>query len=134
MDTVKLELATITAHEDLANAVLLILANKQDVEGAMTAAEVSTALALHANKQHDWQIQVRHARDTRHLPAGCCSPASTSRNAQGQSSCLLCSTLAERRARTNPPAPQTSHRAGVLRAHWRRSVRGARLDHPQPTA
>ncbi|KAG8467086.1 hypothetical protein KFE25_000402 [Diacronema lutheri] len=57
MPTVKMELAAITAHEDLANAVLLILANKQDAEGAMSAAEVSTALALHANKQHDWQIQ-----------------------------------------------------------------------------
>ncbi|KAJ1616398.1 ADP-ribosylation factor-like protein 5A-like protein, partial [Pavlovales sp. CCMP2436] len=57
MPTVKAELAAITAHEDLANAVLLILANKQDAEGAMTAAEVSTALSLHANKQHDWQIQ-----------------------------------------------------------------------------
>jgi hypothetical protein len=59
MPTVKAELAAITAHEDLSNAVLLILANKQDAEGAMTAAEVSTALSLHANKQHDWQIQVR---------------------------------------------------------------------------
>lgn len=58
MPTVKAELAAITAHENLANAVLLILANKQDAEGPMTAAEVSTALALHANKQHDWQIQV----------------------------------------------------------------------------
>mmetsp|Transcript_3951 Transcript_3951/g.10218 ORF Transcript_3951/g.10218 Transcript_3951/m.10218 type:complete len:181 (-) Transcript_3951:186-728(-) len=55
--TVKEELATITAHEDLTGAILLILANKQDAEGAMSAAEVSTALALHANKQHDWQIQ-----------------------------------------------------------------------------
>lgn len=65
MPTVKAELAAITAHEDLANAVLLILANKQDAEGAMSAAEVSTALALHANKQHDWQIQVRPPRFAR---------------------------------------------------------------------
>lgn len=61
IQTVKEELATITAHEDLSSAILLILANKQDAEGAMSAAEVSTALALHANKQHDWQIQVRRA-------------------------------------------------------------------------
>jgi len=54
---VKQELAAITAHDDLSGAVLLVLANKQDCEGAMSPAEVSNALALHANKQHDWQIQ-----------------------------------------------------------------------------
>ena len=34
-----------------------MLANKQDVEGAMTAMEISQSLKLHALKQQSWQIQ-----------------------------------------------------------------------------
>jgi len=36
---------------------LLVLANKQDMEGAMTAMEISQSLKLHALKQQSWQIQ-----------------------------------------------------------------------------
>jgi len=57
MPVVKRELSAITAHQDLGEAVLLVLANKQDVPGAMNAAEVTDALALHTIKRHDWQIQ-----------------------------------------------------------------------------
>ncbi len=38
-------------------AVLLVFANKQDVKGAMTVAEISDALALHNVKDHGWHIQ-----------------------------------------------------------------------------
>ena len=34
-----------------------MLANKQDVEGAMTAMEISQSLKLHGLKQQSWQIQ-----------------------------------------------------------------------------
>jgi signal recognition particle receptor subunit beta len=38
--------------------VLLLFANKQDVKGAMTVAEISDALALHTiKKDHSWHIQ-----------------------------------------------------------------------------
>ena len=35
------------------------MANKQDVEGALTAVEITDHLKLHSNKDHAWQIQVR---------------------------------------------------------------------------
>jgi len=57
LDIVREELATIVAHEDLAGSALLVLANKQDMEGAMTAMEISQSLKLHALKQQSWQIQ-----------------------------------------------------------------------------
>lgn len=37
--------------------MLLVFANKQDVKGAMTVAEISDALALHSIKDHGWHIQ-----------------------------------------------------------------------------
>ena len=33
------------------------MANKQDVEGALSAVEITEALKLHSNKDHAWQIQ-----------------------------------------------------------------------------
>ena len=36
---------------------MLVLANKQDLEGAMTAVDITQHLSLHSNKQHPWQIQ-----------------------------------------------------------------------------
>jgi ADP-ribosylation factor-like protein 5B len=44
-------------HEDLSNARLLVLANKQDVKGCMTAAEISQQLQLTELKTHSWNIQ-----------------------------------------------------------------------------
>ena len=34
-----------------------MFANKQDLKGSMSAAEITEALALHSIKSHDWQIQ-----------------------------------------------------------------------------
>ncbi len=51
------ELAAITANEELRRAALLVLANKQDLDGAMSAIEITQALKLHLNKEHAWQIQ-----------------------------------------------------------------------------
>ena len=43
--------------QELRRAVLLVLANKQDLEGAMTPVEITQQLKLHLNKEHSWQIQ-----------------------------------------------------------------------------
>ena len=44
--------------QDLKRASLLVFANKQDLKGAMTAAEISDQLNLHSIKDHGWHIQV----------------------------------------------------------------------------
>mmetsp|Transcript_16465 Transcript_16465/g.33105 ORF Transcript_16465/g.33105 Transcript_16465/m.33105 type:complete len:88 (+) Transcript_16465:1-264(+) len=54
---VREELANITANEELRRACLLVLANKQDIEGAMSPIEITQLLKLHLNKEHAWQIQ-----------------------------------------------------------------------------
>eukprot|EP00897_Mesotaenium_endlicherianum_P001578 jgi/Mesen1/1448/ME000132S00390 len=51
------ELLGLLAHDDLAHAVVLVFANKQDLKDAMTPAEISDALSLHTIKDHDWHIQ-----------------------------------------------------------------------------
>lgn len=38
-------------------AAVLIFANKQDIKGAMSAAEISQQLSLTSVKQHPWHIQ-----------------------------------------------------------------------------
>ncbi|KAL1526371.1 hypothetical protein AB1Y20_015084 [Prymnesium parvum] len=57
LSIVREELEAITSHEDLRTAALLVLANKQDVQGALTAVEITEQLKLHSNKDHAWQIQ-----------------------------------------------------------------------------
>jgi len=52
----KQELVAMLEEEELKNAVLLVLANKQDLPNAMTAAEVSQALGLSALKKRTWSI------------------------------------------------------------------------------
>mmetsp|Transcript_33267 Transcript_33267/g.54958 ORF Transcript_33267/g.54958 Transcript_33267/m.54958 type:complete len:183 (-) Transcript_33267:362-910(-) len=51
------EFASLTANDELAASTLLVLANKQDLEGALTAVEITQQLQLHTCKQHAWQIQ-----------------------------------------------------------------------------
>jgi ADP-ribosylation factor-like protein 5B len=41
----------------LKNAVILIYANKQDLKGSLSAAEIAAALRLHAVTSHSWHIQ-----------------------------------------------------------------------------
>ncbi len=43
--------------QDLRDAALCVFANKQDLKGSMSPAEITEALALHSIKSHDWQIQ-----------------------------------------------------------------------------
>mmetsp|Transcript_10509 Transcript_10509/g.18028 ORF Transcript_10509/g.18028 Transcript_10509/m.18028 type:complete len:184 (-) Transcript_10509:196-747(-) len=53
----KMELERLLGSDDLEGAVLLVLANKQDLKDAMTATEISENLGLHHVKGHNWQIQ-----------------------------------------------------------------------------
>jgi len=53
----KQELYKMLANEDLHKAAVLIYANKQDVKGSMSAAEISRELNLTSYKTHRWQIQ-----------------------------------------------------------------------------
>ena len=55
--TVRAELTQMMQHDFLRSAVVMVLANKQDLRGAMTTAELSDALALHSLKDHVWHIQ-----------------------------------------------------------------------------
>jgi ADP-ribosylation factor-like protein 1 len=52
----KQELVSMLKEEELKTAVLVVLANKQDIEGAMSVTEVHQALGLDALKNRTFQI------------------------------------------------------------------------------
>ncbi|CAI2177105.1 17457_t:CDS:2 [Funneliformis geosporum] len=56
MGTSKEELHAMLDEEELRDAALLVFANKQDMGGAMTAAQVSDALGLGTLKNRQWSI------------------------------------------------------------------------------
>ncbi|KAG9048364.1 ADP-ribosylation factor-like protein 2 [Tulasnella sp. UAMH 9824] len=56
MGDCKEELHTLLQEDRLAGASLLVYANKQDLEGAMSAAEIRDALDLNALTTHHWKI------------------------------------------------------------------------------
>lgn len=62
--TVRDELAALTTNDELRRACLLVLANKQDLHGAMSAVDITQELKLHLNKEHAWQAAFppHHAR------------------------------------------------------------------------
>jgi len=51
------ELYRMLAHDELSKAAVLIYANKQDLKGSMSAAEISKQLDLTSIKKHQWHIQ-----------------------------------------------------------------------------
>jgi len=53
----KMELFNVVLHEDLKYASLLVLANKQDIQGCRNAGEIAEDLSLHTIRTHEWQIQ-----------------------------------------------------------------------------
>eukprot|EP00747_Dinoflagellata_sp_TGD_P184560 gnl/TRDRNA2_/TRDRNA2_40278_c0_seq1.p1 gnl/TRDRNA2_/TRDRNA2_40278_c0~~gnl/TRDRNA2_/TRDRNA2_40278_c0_seq1.p1 ORF type:complete len:209 (-),score=37.87 gnl/TRDRNA2_/TRDRNA2_40278_c0_seq1:41-646(-) len=53
----KMELFNTVLHEDLKGACLLILANKQDIQGCRTSGEIAVDLSLHTIRTHEWQLQ-----------------------------------------------------------------------------
>ncbi|SNX86625.1 probable ARL1 - ADP-ribosylation factor [Melanopsichium pennsylvanicum] len=50
------ELHRIAQDEQVTKAPILVWANKQDIKGAMTPAEISSSLALTAFRERTWQI------------------------------------------------------------------------------
>ncbi|XP_064417369.1 ADP-ribosylation factor-like protein 1 [Latimeria chalumnae] len=52
----KSELVAMLEEEELKKSILVVFANKQDMEDAMTPSEVATALGLAALKDRRWQI------------------------------------------------------------------------------
>ena len=52
----KQELLAMLEEDELKKSILCVFANKQDMEGAMTATEVSNALGLSALKTRTWSI------------------------------------------------------------------------------
>lgn len=63
------ELATLLAHEHLEEVPILVLANKKDLRDAMTASELTTALALTGVKV-DWHMQATCATTGEGLKEG----------------------------------------------------------------
>ena len=53
----KAALTAESSRQDLRKAAVLIFANKQDLKGAMTSAEISQQLNLTSVKDHPWHIQ-----------------------------------------------------------------------------
>ncbi|KAJ1686061.1 hypothetical protein LUZ63_017451 [Rhynchospora breviuscula] len=51
------ELHRMLNEDELRDAVLLVIANKQDLPNAMTAAEITDKLGLHSLRQRPWFIQ-----------------------------------------------------------------------------
>ena len=56
MCTSKQELVGMLEEEELKKAMLVVFANKQDIEGALTETEVAKELGLAAIKDRKWQI------------------------------------------------------------------------------
>eukprot|EP00918_Siedleckia_nematoides_P003354 GHVU01007585.1.p1 GENE.GHVU01007585.1~~GHVU01007585.1.p1 ORF type:complete len:211 (+),score=39.94 GHVU01007585.1:196-828(+) len=57
MTVAKMELFNALLHDLLADAAVLVLANKQDIQGARPAAMVAEDLCTHLIKSHPWTIQ-----------------------------------------------------------------------------
>jgi len=51
------ELYRMLGNEDLRKANVLVFANKQDVKGSLSAAEISQHLNLTSIKDHGWHVQ-----------------------------------------------------------------------------
>lgn len=57
LSVAKQELYQMLAHQDLKKAAVLVFANKQDVHGAMSSAQIMQHLNLTSLKDHHWHIQ-----------------------------------------------------------------------------
>lgn len=57
MPLAKAEMRSLLERSELTGAVLLVLANKQDLDGAMTEEEVEEALALEKLAGRAWRVQ-----------------------------------------------------------------------------
>ena len=57
LELAKDELFAMLGEEDLKDAILLIMANKQDQKGALSAAQLSEAMGLASIRNRQWSIQ-----------------------------------------------------------------------------
>lgn len=57
MELAREELSKLLVEPELADAKLLVFANKQDMPTAMSPSEVATSLDLHSIRGHDWHVQ-----------------------------------------------------------------------------
>eukprot|EP01057_Protomagalhaensia_wolfi_P002365 Protomagalhaensia_wolfi_Nauph_80__2364@NODE_2553_length_1055_cov_1149_500984_g1997_i0_p1_GENE_NODE_2553_length_1055_cov_1149_500984_g1997_i0NODE_2553_length_1055_cov_1149_500984_g1997_i0_p1_ORF_typecomplete_len211_score22_17Arf/PF00025_21/5_4e81SRPRB/PF09439_10/1_3e19Ras/PF00071_22/1_4e15Roc/PF08477_13/8_8e13Galpha/PF00503_20/0_84Galpha/PF00503_20/1e09Gtr1_RagA/PF04670_12/3_9e11GTP_EFTU/PF00009_27/0_00025MMR_HSR1/PF01926_23/0_00013MCM3AP_GANP/PF16769_5/0_00476PF2K/PF01591_18/0_0051FeoB_N/PF02421 len=63
IETAREELHRMLSEDDLREAVLLIFLNKQDLPGAMSAAEATEKLQLHSLRGRSWYIQSACAKN-----------------------------------------------------------------------
>ncbi len=65
-----LELAELLEEEALAGVPLLVFANKQDLQSALSAKEIAETLNLHSIRDRQWQIQSCSAKIGKGLKEG----------------------------------------------------------------
>ncbi|EUC67455.1 GTP-binding ADP-ribosylation factor-like protein Arl2, putative [Rhizoctonia solani AG-3 Rhs1AP] len=70
MDDCREELHALLQEQRLAGATLLVFANKQDITGSMSDAEIKEALDLPAIRSHHWKIQPCSAVTGENVQAG----------------------------------------------------------------
>lgn len=99
LGAVRRELFKALEHHDLGHAALLVFANKQDLAGALSAADLAESLGLVQIQQHAWHIQVRSFLRSPPFQCPMCSPPSSS---------------------LSPPTPTPA----LLRSDWSRPLRG----------
>lgn len=58
MGEARMELETLLADEELQDAMLLVIANKQDLPHALSVSEITDKLNLHSVRSRPWYIQV----------------------------------------------------------------------------
>ncbi len=63
-------LCVLLQEEDLKDAILLLMANKQDMRGALNAAQLSEAMGLATLKNRQWSIQETSATQGKGLFEG----------------------------------------------------------------
>ena len=53
----KMEFFNLLYHQDLKDAVVLVLANKSDLPSARDSGAIAELFALHEIKDHEWHVQ-----------------------------------------------------------------------------
>lgn len=70
LETARAELFALLEEEELKDAILLVMANKQDMKNALNATALSEALGLAGIKNRTWNIQETSATHGRGLFEG----------------------------------------------------------------
>jgi hypothetical protein len=107
VDEAKQELHRILSDREMKECLLLVFANKQDLPGAMSPAEVTEKLGLHRMRDRSWYVHPRYVRPR----------------------CRLCRPAADGRPAVRPPARACSRASSGSR----RTSRSAIHDRPVPS-